>query len=168
MGQYYVIANLDKKQYLHPHRFGDGLKLLEFGASGQGTMTGLAILLASGNGRGGGDLHSEDPIIGSWAGDRIVVTGDYADPGLFTSPEYSAGTLYEEAQHGGSGWVDISYPVLAAMADDGYLADTLAQTIGPDSWNWERGEDGSKGAMPAKLRRLLVKAAKERKAREAA
>jgi len=34
MGQCYVIANISKRQYLFPHRFGDGLKLLEFGASG--------------------------------------------------------------------------------------------------------------------------------------
>lgn len=83
MGQYYITVNLDKKQYLFPHKFDDGLKLMEFGCSSMGTMTGLAILLADGNGRGGGDLHSEDPIVGSWAGDRIVITGDYADPGKF-------------------------------------------------------------------------------------
>lgn len=40
MGQYHYVVNLDKKQYLRPHRFGDGLKLLEFGSSGQGTMLG--------------------------------------------------------------------------------------------------------------------------------
>ena len=31
MGQYYVIANLDKKEFLNPHKFGDGVKLMEFG-----------------------------------------------------------------------------------------------------------------------------------------
>lgn len=87
MGQYYYVVNIDKKQYLHPHRFGDGLKLLEFGCSAMGTLTGLAVLLASGNGRGGGDLRSNDPIVGSWAGDRIVVAGDYADPGAHLTPE---------------------------------------------------------------------------------
>ncbi len=76
MGQYYKIVNLDKRQYLHPHKFGDGLKLLEFGAGGSGTMCGLAILLADGNGRGGGDLRSNASVIGSWAGDRIVIAGD--------------------------------------------------------------------------------------------
>lgn len=83
MGQYYQVVNLDKKEFLHPHKFNDGLKLMEFGQSAGGTLTGLAILLADGNGRGGGDICSESPIIGSWAGDRIVVTGDYADPGKF-------------------------------------------------------------------------------------
>jgi hypothetical protein len=87
MGQYYHVVNLDKREYLHPHRMGDGLKLLEFGSSGDGTMLGLAVLLADGNGRGGGDLHSEHPIIGSWAGDRIVIAGDYADEGNYIAAE---------------------------------------------------------------------------------
>jgi len=87
MGQYYLIVNIDKGQYLHPHKFGDGLKLTEFGNSAEGTLTGLAILLADGNGRGGGDLRSDDPIVGSWAGDRIVIAGDYADPDKFIPAE---------------------------------------------------------------------------------
>ena len=87
MGQYYKIVNLDKKQFLHPHRFDDGLKLMEFGQSGSGTLLGLTILLADGNNRGGGDCRSDDPLIGSWAGDRIVITGDYADPHYFIPEE---------------------------------------------------------------------------------
>lgn len=96
MGQYYIVVNLDKKQYLHPHKFGDGLKLREFGQSGFGTMYALAALLADGNGRGGGDIPSDDPLIGSWAGDRIVITGDYADPGKYGLRADRG--LYEEAQ----------------------------------------------------------------------
>ena len=65
MGQYYLIVNLDKRQYLHAHKFGDGLKLLEFGSSGSGTMCALAILLADGNGRGGGDLTIDDGAPGA-------------------------------------------------------------------------------------------------------
>ena len=87
MGQYYYTVNLDKRQFLHPHKLGDGLKLIEFGDSSGGTMLALAVLLADGNGRGGGDLHVKDPIIGSWAGDRIVVAGDYADNGRFVTKE---------------------------------------------------------------------------------
>lgn len=83
MEQNYCIVNLDKRQYLDPQRFGDGLQLTEFGASGDGVMFGLAVLLADGNGRGGGDLDSDDPVVGSWAGDRIVIAGDCADLGKF-------------------------------------------------------------------------------------
>src|SRR5437868_2760036 len=62
MGQYYLIVNLDKKEFLRSHDFGDGAKLLEFGCSANGMMTGLAILLADGNGRGGGDLYRSGPV----------------------------------------------------------------------------------------------------------
>lgn len=83
MGQYYKICNLDKRQFISPNKFYEGAKLLAFGSSSNGTMFGLAILLADGNNRGGGDLRSENPIIGSWAGDRIVIAGDYADEDKF-------------------------------------------------------------------------------------
>ena len=115
MGQYYFPVDLDKLEYLHPHKFGDGLKLREFGESGCGTMFALAALLSNGNGRGGGDIFSptyfkaeeayfaaEDrkevkfpnatklnsQLIGSWAGDRIVIGGDYADPYKFIPTKY--------------------------------------------------------------------------------
>jgi len=116
MGQYYVIVNLDKKEYIHPHKFGDGLKLLEFGTSSCGTMTGLTILLADGNGQGGGDLQSDHTIIGSWAGDRIVVSGDYADEGKFTNDPTI--NLYGFAKEH---FEDISEAVITAMRDDEHL-----------------------------------------------
>ena len=84
MGQYHIVANLDKKQFLMPHRFDNGLKLREFGCSGGGTLMGLTLLLAAqnkGGARGGGDWHIESPLVGSWAGDRIVIAGDYPEKG---------------------------------------------------------------------------------------
>lgn len=83
MGQYYYIVNIDKKQYLHPHRFGDGLKAVEF-ASGYNTMRALAYLLTKSDGGGGGD-YKDDPsgIAGSWAGDRIWIVGDYNSNKLY-------------------------------------------------------------------------------------
>lgn len=97
MGQYYIIVNLDKRESMSPHSLCSSAKLLEFGMSYP--MLGLAILLANSNGRGGGDLnvslrygeqptplqieqqHMIDIVAGRWAGDRIVVAGDYAEPG---------------------------------------------------------------------------------------
>ena len=38
MGQYYTIVNIDKKEFITPSKFGDGLKLLEFGSSANGTI----------------------------------------------------------------------------------------------------------------------------------
>lgn len=78
MGQYHYTVNLDKREFLYPHKLGDGLKLLEQANSVGGVMVALHILLACSNGRGGGDFASH-PLVGRWAGDRIAVIGDYAD-----------------------------------------------------------------------------------------
>ena len=115
MGQYYKIVNIKKKQYITPHTFGDGSKLMEFSMSANGVLAGLAILLADGNGRGSGDLHSENDMVGSWAGDNIVVAGDYADAGKFVKEPDQ--TLYEVASNEGE---DISLKVLDALFDDSY------------------------------------------------
>lgn len=90
MGQYYYIVNLDKKQYLHPHRFNDGLKATEFGSGGN-ILKGLACLLTKSDEGGGGDWI-DDPIVGSWAGDRIWIVGDYDSSRLYEK----AGEEYEE------------------------------------------------------------------------
>jgi hypothetical protein len=116
MGQYYKIVNIKKKQYITPHTFGDGAKLMEFSMSASGVLAGLAILLADGNGRGGGDLHSENDIVGSWAGDNIVVAGDYADEGKFVKE--TDRNLYCLATNEGE---DISLKVLDALFDDQYF-----------------------------------------------
>ena len=89
MGQYYIIVNLSKGQYMKPHNLGDGAKLMEFAMAGEGIMAALAVLLVSGNGRCGGDLRCSSNLIGSWAGDRIVIAGDYDDYGLFVA-EFAA------------------------------------------------------------------------------
>jgi hypothetical protein len=116
MGQYYRIVNIKKKQYISPHTFGDGSKLMEFSMSANGVLAGLAILLADGNGRGGGDLNSDNPIVGSWAGDNIVVAGDYADAGKWIKDPDT--NLYHIANNEGE---DISIKVLDALCDDSYF-----------------------------------------------
>jgi hypothetical protein len=73
MGQYFLIVNLDKREFIHPCHFGDGLKFAEFSRNADGTMFALALLLSEGFRERG-----DDPIIGSWAGDRIVIAGDAA------------------------------------------------------------------------------------------
>lgn len=132
MGQYHKIVNLDKRQYLHPHAFGDGLKLVEFGSAGEGTMMALAVLLATDNGRGGGDLKSNHPLVGSWAGDRIVIAGDYGDRGEWLSefPDAEGCNLYEYAsQH----FEDISQQVKEIIAD----AEGDWCRISQIGWPWE-------------------------------
>lgn len=56
MGQYYVMINLDKQEMLSPDVFGDGSKLLEFGCSSDGMLLAFAMMTATGNGDGSGDI----------------------------------------------------------------------------------------------------------------
>jgi len=145
MGQYHYPVNWDKGEYISPHRFGDGLKLLEFGCSPSGTLLGLAVLLASSNkggARGGGDLHpwhggpgyegrendyivSDEYeqrlmsyIVGRWAGDRISVLGDYhTEDEILGKPE-DGSPWYESAE---DRWTDISGAVVQAICLDYYV-----------------------------------------------
>ena len=89
MGQYWMVVNLDKKEFVNPHKLGCGLKLWEQLANSPGTGQALLILQAAmPEARGGGDftLDSDNEeyneiaerTIGRWVGDRVVVIGDYA------------------------------------------------------------------------------------------
>lgn len=79
MGQYHLLINVDKKEFVHGHRIDNGLKLMEQCGFEKSTSTALWLLLACSNGRGGGDAKRH-PLIGRWAGDRIAVIGDYHEP----------------------------------------------------------------------------------------
>jgi hypothetical protein len=78
IGQYYRIINLDKKEYIDPK---GGAKLWEQAMNWPAKA--LFVLLANSNGRGGGDFQRDnilaEPVSGRWAGDRIVIAGDYAE-----------------------------------------------------------------------------------------
>jgi hypothetical protein len=114
--------------------FGDGLKLMEFALSTSGVLSGLAILLADGNGRGGGDLNSDRPIVGSWAGDPIVIAGDYADNGKFLPADKQDVNLHNVAENEGK---DISAKVIEALLDDTHFAEDFLKI-----WeNLNRGSD---------------------------
>lgn len=132
MGQYYYAVNLTRHEYIKPHAFGDGAKLMEFACSAPSMMAGLAILLADGNGRGGGDLDTESrlakKIIGRWAGDRIVITGDYADEGKFLDGIKSAkANLYTYVDEN---FKDISDDVIEVLCADVYAAERLLTSAG--------------------------------------
>lgn len=94
MGQYHYPVNLDKREFLHPHKLGCGLKIWEQ-LAGAYTLRALGVLLAVSNGRGGGDIQADDPdgMIGRWGGDRIAIVGDYAEAGDL-APEHRADTIY--------------------------------------------------------------------------
>jgi hypothetical protein len=107
--------------------FNDGMKLMEFGMSAGGTLTALAVLLADGNGRGGGDLNSSNEIVGSWAGDPIVIAGDYADDGKFLPADKQDRTLYSVVDVEGK---DISHLVLDALMEDPWFREDFIKNWG--------------------------------------
>lgn len=84
-----VAANLDRGEVLDPAHFGDNRDLNLAAARGGygGVTTALAIMLAASNRggpRGGGDLSSRHPLVGSWAGDHLGIlpldmARDFAD-----------------------------------------------------------------------------------------
>lgn len=140
MGQYYRLVNLDKEQYLDPHHCGDWAKLMELASSGCGMLACLAILLADGNGKGGGDLghydvntgrydSADDPMIGSWAGDRIVLCGDYSDPDTWvktSTEEDPRRNLYE---HAGQHFTDVSAHAVKAICRDSYMRQRFTENL---------------------------------------
>jgi len=80
MGQYHLTVNLDKKEFLMPHKFGVGLKLREQTGFGNSVPDALFMLMCCSNGKGGGDFEdNQNNMIGRWAGDRVAVIGDYAE-----------------------------------------------------------------------------------------
>jgi len=105
MGQYWKPVNLDKKEYVNPHKLGAGLKLWEQLANAPGVGAALIVLTAAmPERRGGGDLalsSGADPAydeiaartIGRWAGDRIAIVGDYAENSDLPA-EHEASTIY--------------------------------------------------------------------------
>lgn len=93
MGQYWKPVNIDKREFIHPHRLGEGLKLWEIVANTT-TVRALAVLLAAmPQRRGGGDI-AEGEIVGRWAGDRVALVGDYAERGDIPSSPIPAPLLY--------------------------------------------------------------------------
>lgn len=69
-----MLVNFDKKQYVHPHKMDDGYKLGEIAFSSGGTSTALCLLIATNK-----DRFENDPdgVVGSWAGDRVALVGEY-------------------------------------------------------------------------------------------
>ena len=140
MGQYHLIANLSRTEYVDPRAFEEGQKLTEFGFGGL-TMAGFAALLSSSNNRGFGDLWSEqrssaasddDPegwlaengvspegftrhVLGRWAGDRIAIIGDYWKPDDVADwGDGGQGGVWSDP----TGWINVSWWSLVAVGLD--------------------------------------------------
>jgi hypothetical protein len=78
MGQYYYIVNLDKQEYLYPHKLGSGLKFGEILSTKVPQVLVFLLHQSTDNGYVEGYKNA-----GRWAGDRITVVGDYDDSNLY-------------------------------------------------------------------------------------
>ncbi len=131
MGQYHFVVNLDRKEFLEPHRLGSGRKLQEQMAVHPGAGAALLVLLASAsNGQGAGDLVIA-PIVGSWRGDRIAMVGDYDDASAYVvghprrphaNDVMSGARIFAACQDRGSEWKDVSDAVCAVLANVGAVS----------------------------------------------
>jgi len=138
MGQYYVLCNLDSKQFVNLQKLGSGLKLWEVSMSNVPRI--LPYLLRETDSSGGGDprvrLSRDDfrddsgdvdvdsmleaerqqtqetyQMMGSWSGDRVVFLGDYSE---MESEDYD--TLYQEI-HNDDSWTDVSRQVAQEVSE---------------------------------------------------
>lgn len=95
MGQYFAAMNPDKQEFVCPWCIGGGAKLWEWAANPQGAI--FCLLLRRSDEGGGGDFYGYrqgcgeggaiqcpvSPIAGRWAGDRVVLVGDYDSSNLW-------------------------------------------------------------------------------------
>lgn len=108
MGQYHMLVNLDKREFVSPHGLGLGLKQREHNGAFDGTLAdALYFLTMTSPARGGGDYAQTD-ISARWAGDRCVVLGDYTEDSDI--PNYvGAGSLWSQIdENAHDEWRDIS------------------------------------------------------------
>ena len=76
MGQYHILVNLDKQEWVDPHGLGLGAKQYEHAGFEASLADAMYVLVMSSPAGGGGDFpHTE--ISGRWVGDRVVIVGDY-------------------------------------------------------------------------------------------
>lgn len=85
MGQYFRLLNLDKREYVDPWDVGGVAKLWEWCANNQCRV--IPFLLRQSSEGGGGDIQEDYSLAGHWAGDRVVLVGDYDDSKLFDIAE---------------------------------------------------------------------------------
>lgn len=109
MDQYWRIVNVDKKEFLNPYALDSGAKLWEQLAN-ECPSKALMILVANMPvSRGGGDL-ADNEVIGRWAGDRIIMVGDYAENG--DHPKIKTGKIYEKCGAEYTDITDLVKPIL--------------------------------------------------------
>lgn len=73
--KYRYVMNFDTLEYVDTKKIPmSDVWVDEKGKAWPFTMHPLPILTCEGNGRGGGDFHKGDPLVGKWARNRVSVT----------------------------------------------------------------------------------------------
>jgi|GEM_PF-2309148 len=126
MGQYHHPVCIEAEEGLSPHRLGCGLKEGEQGFTRPGTPNAIVALVCARGGNMPADC-SQSPLIGRWAGKRVLVQGDYAEDddipnwdGPALSKLYTAMTPAEDRQPWDGmpeGYWD-NVPVFADISDE--------------------------------------------------
>jgi len=80
MGQYHHPVCIEAAEGLDPFTLGLGLKEGEQGYTRPGTPNALAALVCARGGNMPADC-SQSPVVGRWAGQRVLVQDDYAEDG---------------------------------------------------------------------------------------
>src|SRR5687767_9563240 len=114
MGQYFTLINLDKREFVHAHQIGNGLKIGEQTGWDYSTETAGLLLL--------GKPSQAHPLVGRWHGDtRVGFVGDYGgsqaigDVPLHDELKDRAEELYGESDEEGD-WTNISPQVREMMS----------------------------------------------------
>src|SRR5690349_20379645 len=78
MGQYHHPVCIEAEEGLSPHSMDAGLKEGEQGFSRPSTPNAIVALVCARGGNMPADC-SQSPLIGRWAGKRVLIQGDYAE-----------------------------------------------------------------------------------------
>jgi hypothetical protein len=87
MGQYFKLVNEDKHEQITAWEINGGAKFFEWLYNNQARI--LVWLLRKSDEGGGGDIPDPEgyPTLGTWAGDRITLIGDYDSSKLWDKTE---------------------------------------------------------------------------------
>lgn len=110
MGQYHKVLNLDKHEVVDPYGLGLGAKQYEQTGVEASLSDAIYLLVMTSPNRGGGDWPLTD-VSGRWAGDRVIVLGDYTAKNDLPEKD-NADKLYSESLT----WEDITPQVRGALS----------------------------------------------------
>jgi|AACY02.16.fsa_nt_gi hypothetical protein len=106
-----IVVNVDRGEFLHPHRFDNSQKLCELNGH---LMMAVARLLAAQNRP---DLPGEvrdHMLVGRWAGQHIVIVGEKDDP-----PDAEQPNLYQHMMAHGT---NLSSSAVVMLTSDPFVA----------------------------------------------